>query len=85
MTSITKIQKFVVIFQNIEIIDTFIKTLNDRIVNQLKTEFVIINAKKRRIYLQHKLTQFEIEREIDSFVALVLEIETKGYLRYKCV
>ena len=33
MISITKIQKFVTIFQNTEMIDTFVKTLNNRIID----------------------------------------------------
>ena len=33
MTSIIEIQDFVAISQNIEMIDTFVKTLNDRIIN----------------------------------------------------
>ena len=36
MTSIIEIQNFVIIFQNIEIIDTSIEILNDRIMDQLK-------------------------------------------------
>ena len=51
-----EIQNFVTIFQNIEIIDTFVKTLNDRIIDQLKTRFAIINVEKRRVYLRHLLT-----------------------------
>ena len=41
MTSITKIQKFFIISQNIKIIDRFIKTLNNYIIDQLKTKFAI--------------------------------------------
>ena len=58
-------------------IDTFVKILNDRIIDQLKTKFAIIDAEKRRIYLRHFLTQIEIERKIDFFVASVSVIETK--------
>ena len=58
-------------------IDIFVKTLNDRIIDQLKTRFAMINAEKRRIHLRHLLTQAEIERKIDVFVASVREIETK--------
>ena len=54
--SITETQDFAVIFENIEIIDTFVKILNNRIIDRLKTRFVIINVKKRRIYLRHLLT-----------------------------
>ena len=56
MTSIIEIQIFVTILQNIEMIDTFVETLNDRIIDQLKTRFAIINAEKRRIHLRHLLT-----------------------------
>ena len=77
MTSIIEIQDFVVISQNMKIIDTFVKNLNDRIIDQLKTKFAIINVKKRRIYLQHLLTQTKSEREIDFFVASMTKIETK--------
>ena len=51
ITSIIEIQNFVVILQNIEMVDTFVKILNNRIIDQLKTKFAIINAKKRRIHL----------------------------------
>ena len=57
ITSNTKIQYFVIIFQNIEMIDTFVKTLNDLIIDQLKPKFVTIDVEKRRIYLRHLLTQ----------------------------
>ena len=33
ITLITKIQNFIIIFRNIEIIDTFIKLLNNRIID----------------------------------------------------
>ena len=56
MTLITGIHDFVIIFQNIEMIDTFVKTLNNRIINQLKTKFAIIDVEKRRVYLQQLLT-----------------------------
>ena len=56
MTSIIKIQNFVVILQNIEIINTSVEILNNRIIDQLKTKFAIINAEKRRIHLRHLLT-----------------------------
>ena len=75
--TITKIQDFVIIFQNIEMINIFIEILKDRITDQLKTKFAIIDAEKRRIHLRHLLTQTEIEREIDFFVVSVAEIETK--------
>ena len=68
MTSITKIQKFVIIFQNIEIIDTFVEILKNRIIDQLETKFAIIDVEKRRIHFRHLLTQTEIERKIDFFV-----------------
>ena len=56
MTSIIKFQDFVTMFQNIEIINTFVEILNNCIIDQLKTKFAIINAEKRRIYLRHLLT-----------------------------
>ena len=56
MTSIIEILNFVIIIQNIEIIDIFVKILNDCIIDQLKTRFAIINAEKCRIYLRHLLT-----------------------------
>ena len=56
MTSIIEIQNFVAILQNIEMIDTFVRILNNRIIDQLKINFAIINAQKRRIYLRHLLT-----------------------------
>ena len=77
ITSIIEVKDFVVILKNVEMIDTFVKFLNDRIIDQLETKFAIINAKKRRIYLRHLLTQTKIEREIDFFVASVTKIETK--------
>ena len=75
MTSIIGIQSFAAISQNIEMIDTFVKTLNDR--DQLKTKFAIIIAKKRRIHLRHVLTQTLVERDIDFSVASITEFETK--------
>ena len=77
MTSIIEIQDFVIISQNIEMIDTFVKILNNRIIDPSKTKFEIINAKKRRIHLRHLLIQTKVKREIDFFVASVTEIETK--------
>ena len=56
MTLIIEIQNFVAISQNIKMIDTFVKILNDRIIHRLKTKFAIISAKKRRIHLRHLLT-----------------------------
>ena len=56
LTSITIIQSFVTIFQNIEIFDIFIKILNDRIIDQLKTKFAMIKTEKRRTHLEHFLT-----------------------------
>ena len=44
--------------------------------NQFKTKFVIIDSKKRQTHLRDKLTQIEIKREIDFFLAFVLKIET---------
>ena len=79
MTSTTEIQNFVAIFQNIEIINTFIKILDNRTANQLKAKFVIIDVEKRQIHLRHKLTQIEIEREIDFFIVSISIIETKRY------
>ena len=58
-------------------INTFVEILNNRIINQLKTKFAIINAKTRRIHLRHLLTQTKIKREIDFSVVSVTEIETK--------
>ena len=58
-------------------IDISVETLNNRIIDQLKTEFAIINAEKRRIYLWHLLTQTKIERKIEFSVASVTKIETK--------
>ena len=51
--------------------------MNDRIIDQLKTKFAMINVEKRRIHLRHLLTQTEIERKIDFFVASARKIETK--------
>ena len=51
--------------------------MNNRIIDQLKPKFAIINVEKRRIYLRHLLTQIEIEREIDFFVVSISTIETK--------
>ena len=51
--------------------------MNNRIIDQLKTKFAIINAKKRRIYLRHLLTQTKVEREIDFSVTSMTEIEIK--------
>ena len=73
----TKIQDFVIIFQKIKIINTFVKFLNNRIIDQLKIKLAIINIKKRQIYLRYLLTQIEIEREIDFFVVSMKEIKTK--------
>ena len=58
-------------------IDTFVKILNNRIIDELKTKFAVINAKKRRIDLRQLLTQTKIERKIDFSVASMIEIETK--------
>ena len=77
MTSIIEIQDFVIIFQNIELIDTFVKTLNKLIIDQLETKIAIINVEKRRTHLRHLLTQTKIERKIDFFVVFAQEIETK--------
>ena len=46
-------------------IDTFIEIFNNRIIDQLKAKFAMINDEKRRIHLRHLLTQAEIERKID--------------------
>ena len=51
--------------------------MNDRIIDQLKTKFAMIDVEKRRIHLRHLLTQVEIERKIDFFVVSVRKIETK--------
>ena len=56
MTSIIEIQDFVVISQNIEMIDTFVEALNARIIDQLKIRFAIIIVEKCRIHLRHLLT-----------------------------
>ena len=77
MTLIIEIQNFVILSQNIEMIDTFVKILNDRIIDQLKTKFAIINSEKRRIHLRYLLTQTKTERKIDFFVVSMTEIETK--------
>ena len=37
----------------------------------------MINIEKRQIHLRHLLTQTEIERKIDFFVAFIRKIETK--------
>ena len=58
-------------------IDIFVKILNYRIIDQLKIKFAAIDAEKRRIHLRHLLTQAEIERKLDFFVASVRRIETK--------
>ena len=58
-------------------IDTFIKILNNRIIDQLKTKFAIIDVEKRRIHLRHFSAQIEIERKIDFFLVSVSVIETK--------
>ena len=36
-------------------IDTFVKILNDRVIDQLKTKLAIIDAEKRRTHLRHLL------------------------------
>ena len=51
--------------------------MNHRIIDQLKTKFVMINVERRRIHLRHLLTRTEIERKIDFFVASIRKIETK--------
>ena len=52
-------------------IDEFVKILNNRIIDQLKIKFAIIEIEKRRIHLRHFLTQIEIERKIIFFVVSV--------------
>ena len=58
-------------------IDTFVKILNNRIIDKLKTKFAAIDVEKQRIYLRHLLTQTKIERKIDFSVVSVRKIETK--------
>ena len=58
-------------------IDTFVETLNNRIIDQLKIKLAIIDVKKRRIHLRHLLIQTEMKRKINCFVTFVAEIETK--------
>ena len=70
MISITKTQNFLIIFHNSQITNTFVKPLNNRIMDQLKTKFAIIDVEKRRIYLRHLLTQTKVEREIDFLLFL---------------
>ena len=77
LTSITELQSFAIIFQNIEMTDTSIKLLNNRIIDQLKTKFEIIDVEKPRTYLRPLLTKATIERKIDLFVISVRKIETK--------
>ena len=56
ITSITKIQHLITIFQNIKMSDPFVKFLNNCIIDQLKTKLAIIDVEKAQIYLRHLLT-----------------------------
>ena len=60
-------------------INAFVKTLNNRIIDQLKTKFAIIDLKKRRIHLRHLITQIEIERKIDFFCCFCRKNRNKAY------
>ena len=59
--------------------DTSVEILNDLIVDQLKKRVVIIETETRRAHLRLKLTEAEIERQIDFSVASAQKIDSKRY------